>query len=205
MNKLKMLCAKIWQRLNWQANWVTYLEFGLVAAIIPAMRWANPQWFVEDGLAENIQLLVLAIAVIIALRAKNSPSLFTFAALVLIFMIMRETNMFRGYFCTKYLSTGDVCRWSEFKYGWIAPGLRWAFVIFAAGYFVLRKLWRPLWNYILKAPIFVWDLLILAVMIVGGTIAEFACIDNEILEECCELAAYTALVNCVWRYANWQA
>ena len=40
-------------------------------------------------------------------------------------------------------------------------------------------------------------------MIVGGTAAEFQSIDNEILEECCELIAYLALTNCIWRYTGW--
>ena len=117
-------------------------------------------------------------------------------------MIMRETNLFRGYFCSKYLSSDDMCRWSEFKYGYLATCGRIVFALFTLWYFIKHKLWQPLWKYIVKAPIFVWEFLVIGLTIIGGTIAEFAFIDNEVMEECCELICYLAITNCIWRYCR---
>ena len=74
------------------------------------------------------------------------------------------------------------------------------FVAYTVYYFVRHKIWQPIIKYIMKAPIFIWDIAIVGLMIIGGTLAEFPCIDNEIMEECCELTCYLALANCVWRY-----
>ncbi len=203
MNAIKLFITDLWHRLKWRGNLLTFVELGLIIAILPIMRGANPQWFVEDGLVENIQLLVLSTAIIVACLSKNEQSLFIFVAMIVGFMIIRETNLFRGYFCARYLEEDTICRWKEFRFGWIADALRWLFVLTMVGYFMYHKLWKKVWQYICNAPIFVWDLLILGVMIVGGTAAEFQSIDNEILEECCELIAYLALTNCIWRYTGW--
>ena len=200
MLKISNICLALWRRMNWRPNACTLIEILLLALIAPLMLWANPAWFVEDGIVENIQLLVLIAAFIIACRAQNQRPLFIFAAMIVIFLIMRETNMFRGYFCEKYLNPDDICRWKEFKYGFIPEAIRLLLAIVALGYFIRCKLWRPLWKYVVNAPIFVWDFLILGLTFVGGTIAEFPCIDNEILEECCELICYIAVANCIWRY-----
>lgn len=200
MHKLWNLCSALWQRINWRPNLCTWAEVLLMIMIVPFMQWGNPVWFVEDGAVENIQLLVLIIAFVIALRAENQRKFFIFAALMVLFMIMRETNLFRGYFCEKYLSGDAVCRWKDFKYGYIPEGFR---LLFAGGtliYFICCKLWQPLWKYVCRAPIFIWDILILGITVVGGTVAEFPCVDNEILEELCELICYIAVANCIWRY-----
>lgn len=200
MKKILMLIENVWRRLDWHTNWLTWLEFALMLMIAPVVMRANPQWFVEDGLVENIQLLVLAAAIVIALSARNNRPLFVFAAMLVVLMIMRETNLFRAYFCARYLDEQTLCRWSSFEYGWIAVGIRAVFVAAMVCWFVYHKLWRPIWQYVCKAPIFVWDFAVFGLMVVGGTVAEFASIDNEVLEECCELISYTALTNLIYRY-----
>ena len=200
MKKIADIILNAWHRINWRPNACTWLEILLLLAVAPIMYWANPEWFVEDGLVENIQLAVLILAFIIAIRAPNHRRFFIFAGLIVIFMIMRETNLFRGYFCAKYLTPDAICRWSDFKYGYLATCGRIVFALITLWYFIKHKLWQPLWQYIVKAPIFVWEFLIIAITVVGGTIAEFPLIDNEIMEECCELICYIAVANCIWRY-----
>ena len=200
MRKLYEILQQLWQRINWQPNVCTWLELLLIMAVIPVMLRADPAWFVEDGLVENIQLIVLSLAFIVALKSQNQHRFFVFLGMIILFMIMRETNLFRGYFCEKYLSPYDICRWKEFKYGYLVTGGRLIFVAFVLWYFIKNKLWRPLWNYIVKAPIYIWDFTFLVLMILGGTIAEFSCIDNEIMEEFCELISYIVIGNCIWRY-----
>ena len=200
MKKTAEIILNIWHRINWRPNACTWLEILLLLAVVPAMLWANPEWFVEDGLVENIQLAVLLFAFVIAIRAQNQHRFFVFAGFIVLFMIMRETNLFRGYFCAKYLTPDDMCRWSEFKYGYLATGGRVLFALFTLWYFIKHKLWQPLWQYIVKAPIFIWEFVVIGLTIVGGTIAEFSVIDNEIMEEFCELICYVVIANFIWRY-----
>ena len=192
----------LWQRIDWKPNALTWVELCLMAAVYPLMQWAEPIYFAEDGWVENVQLLVLLGTGIIACRARQNRPLFIFAALVVIFMIMRETNLFRGYFCRAYLSVDALCRWEAFEYGYLAKGMRLLFVIGSVGYFLWHKLWQPVLKYLWHAPIFIWDIGIFCGMALGGTVAEFACIDNEIMEESCELICYLALANCIYRYTR---
>ena len=192
----------LWHRISWRPNAATWAELLLILAVYPLMLWANPTYFTEDGWVENIQLLILFAAVIIAWRAKQNRPLFVFVGLMIIFMIMRETNLLRGYFCRAYLPEGALCRWKSFSYGYLAEGFRLLFVICAALYFCRQKLWKTVFIYLCRAPIFIWDIAIFCIMALGGTFAEFACIDNEIMEESCELICYLALVNCIYRYSK---
>ncbi len=200
MRKIWNICLNLWQRIDWHPNGGTWLEVILLTAIWPLMRWADPVLFTEDGWVENIQLLVLIAAMVFALRAEHNRSLFVLAAFVAVFMIMRETNMFRGYLCMMLLPPQEICKLEAFRYGYLLKAVRWVFVLYVLYYFISRKVWKTLIEYIKKAPIFIWDFLVLGLMIIGGTIAEFASIDNEIMEECCELICYIAVANCIWRY-----
>jgi hypothetical protein len=62
--------------------------------------------------------------------------------------------------------------------------------------------WRPLIKYVLKAPIFVWDILILLLAVTGSWAAELPCVDSEILEESAELLMYVMLADLLWRYGH---
>lgn len=204
MKKLTAFFKNLQQRVNWRPNLMTWATLAVALLVIPALMLPfNPQWFVENGWVENIQLIVLVAAIVIACRAKNNKPFFIFAALIVVFLIIRETNMFRDIFCAKYLQKGEACRWSSFEYGYLVQGARWLFAAFVAYYVWRHRLWRTAWQYICKAPIYVWDLLLLILSGLGATVAEFSCVDSEILEECCELVMYMALANCIWRYAKW--
>ena len=200
MQKIRDFLNNIHRRINLHPNICTLFEILSVMAIIPLIKTAEPSLFAENGVVENIQLLVLMSAFLIAVFSSNQRRLFVFFGLMIMLMIMRETNMFRRYFCEKYLSPHEMCRWSSFKYGYLATDGRLIFIVAAIWYFIKNKLWQPLWKYIIKAPIYLWDIIIVILMTIGGTVAEFACIDNEILEEYCELICYIAIANCIWRY-----
>lgn len=200
MSNVRNFLVNLRQRINWHPNFLTWIEFILILLIYPTMQFAAPQLFVEDGWVENIQLVVLVVAIFAALRAKQNRSLFVFAAMVVVFMIMRETNMFRGYYCAAYLDSDKLCRWEAFKYGYAVKSLRWLWVAYMIYYFIRNKLWQPIIKYVANAPFYIWDLLVLGLMMSGGTVAEFADIDNEIMEECCEFVCYLALLNCILRY-----
>ena len=202
MNKIKEFINNLWCRCDWHIEPFTAFEIAMIPITALAMLWANPQWFVEDGVVENIQLLALFFAFMIACRAKNSKKMFMFFACIVLFMIMRETNLFRAYFCEKYLTSDTLCRWDAFKYGYLVSGGRSLFAIFILYYFLRYKIWKDIWRYAINAPVYVWDFIILAISVIGGTVAEFACVDNEILEECCELISYLALTNCIYKYTK---
>ena len=202
--KMKLLefTKKIPARLQWNLSWLTVVEFIYIAAIQFMLKYADTQLFVEGGWIENLQLVILGSALIIALRSPTDKALFTALSLVIVLMLMRETNLGRSYFCEKYLSPDEICRWKKMKYGFIVEPLRDLYVVYILYYIWSKKVYQTIWQYILHAPVFVWDSLVLIGAAVAATLAEFPFIDNEILEESCEMLMYIAFTSLVWKYSR---
>lgn len=203
MMGLSEFIKNFWQRVDFKVSYVTVVEFLLVLLIFPLIKYANPVWFVENSVVENLQLFILSAAFLICLKAKFAKKFFVFCGLIVILMIMRETNLGRPYLCAKYLAPNEVCKWKSFQYGYIVEWARILYVIGILIYAWKHKIWQPLWKYIISAPIYIWDILILLVCAVLGTVAEFQSVDNEILEECAETLMYVALAYCLWRYSRY--
>lgn len=187
-------------RMRWNINGLTIIEFIYILAIPFMMKFANPQFFTEGALVENLQLVVLAAAFVIAVKAPQNKTLFIALALLIILMLMRETNLGRSYFCEKYLSPDEICRWKKMKYGVIVEPLRDLYGLYILYYIFSRKVYKTVWQYVKQAPIYIFDSIIFIGAVISATIAEWPVIDNEILEESSELLMYIVFVNLILRY-----
>lgn len=191
-------------RIDKNVNVVTLIEFLLVSSMYSIMKYSNPQWFVENGIVENLQLFILLVAYLICLTAKSEKKFFVFCSFIMLFLIIRETNLGRSYFCEKYLHPDEICRWKNLKYGYLADVIRILLAIGIGVYAMYHKLWQSLWKYVSKAPVYIWDIGVMVFCAAVGTAAELECIDSEILEECAETVMYIALAYCLWRYSRYQ-
>lgn len=199
MNFLDFL-KNIPTRIRWNINGLTIIEFIYILAIPFVLKFANSQFFVEGALVENLQLVVLAVAFVITVKAPKDRSLFIALALLIVLMLMRETNLGRSYFCEKYLSPDEICRWEKMKYGFIVEPLRNLYGLYILYYIWSRKVYKIVWQYLKQAPIYIFDSIVFVGAAIVATISEWPIIDNEILEECCELLMYVGLVNLIYRY-----
>ena len=77
------------------------------------------------------------------------------------------------------------------KYGFIVEPLRDLYGLYIVYYVWCKKVYKTVWQYIINAPIFIWDSLIFAGAVIMATLAEWPIIDNEILEERCILLLLT--------------
>lgn len=198
--KILDFIKNIFTRINYKPNFMTVLEIVYLIVFCPLAFYLPPELFIEDGVVENLQLGVLLMIFIIALRSKYNSNLFKFAAMIVIFLMMRETNLFRSWFCERYLDSGEMCRWNKMKYGFIPENLRLIFAIYAGYFFCKHRLDKVILRFVNQAPIYFWDIALLIISAAGATLAEFSFIDSEAMEESCELLSYIALGNCVWRY-----
>ena len=187
-------------RLCWNVNFFTFLEVFLIILTPFMVKYANPELFIEGNVVENLQLVILVVAFCVAFRAPKDKKMFRALALVVILLLMRETNLGRGYFCAKYLSPEDICRWKNLKYGFFVEPLRNLYGLFILYYVWRQKVYKVVGQYMLKAPLFVWDLSIFVGAVVTATFAEWPQIDNVILEESFETLMYVAFLNCLYRY-----
>lgn len=196
------LLKNVRRRIDWHILPITVLMALLLMAIYPVMLYAPAEWFMEDGAVENVQLVVLIVATIIALCAKYEKKMFVLAAFVVLLLLMREINGGRAYFCKLYLEPDEICRWKNMKYGYLADLVRWGVGLSIVAYALMAQLWRPIWKYIKKAPIYVWDFVLLVMAVIGAQAAEWKCVDNEILEESMETVMYLLLAWLIWRYGR---
>ncbi len=198
--KLKDFLKGIPPRLCCNINLLTIIELIYISAIPFMIKFAEPQFFAEGTLIENLQLAVLTVAFIIVVTAKKDRTLFIALAMLIVLMLMRETNLGRSYFCEKYLSPDEICRWKNMKYGIIVEPLRNLYGLYILYYIWSRKVYKLIGKYILQAPIYLVDSLILVGAVVAATLAEWPLIDNEILEESSELLMYIVFINLILRY-----
>lgn len=198
--KLKDFLKGIPPCLCCNINWLTIIELIYISAIPFMIKFAEPQFFAEGTLIENLQLAVLTVAFIIVVTAKKDRTLFIALAMLIVLMLMRETNLGRSYFCEKYLSSDEICRWKNMKYGIIVEPLRNLYGLYILYYIWSRKVYKLIGKYILQAPIYLVDSLIFVGAVVAATIAEWPLIDNEILEESSELLMYIVFINLILRY-----
>ncbi len=194
------MLKNILKRFDWHFSWEQIVQLMLLMAIYPLMKYADPQWFVENGIVENMQIFILFLMLLLCLKAQNARKMFVFFALIVVFLIMRETNLGRSYFCAKYLKPEEICRWRNLKYGYIIEASKVIYILFTIGYFIVNKIWQPIMAYVKNAPFFVWEAIFFMIGAVGGTIAEFQSIDNEIMEESCEALMYIAMLFALYRY-----
>lgn len=198
--KLNDFLKGIPPRLCLNINWLTIIELIYISAIPFMIKFAEPQFFAEGSLIENLQLAVLTVAFIIVVTAKKDRTLFIALAMLIVLMLMRETNLGRSYFCEKYLSPDEICRWKNMKYGIIVEPLRNLYGLYILYYIWSRKVYKLIGKYILQAPIYLVDSLIFVGAVVAATLAEWPLIDNEILEESSELLMYIVFINLILRY-----
>lgn len=198
--KLNDFLKGIPPRLCLNINWLTIIELIYISAIPFMIKFAEPQFFAEGSLIENLQLAVLTVAFIIVVTAKKDRTLFIALAMLIVLMLMRETNLGRSYFCEKYLSPDEICRWKNMKYGIIVEPLRDLYGLYILYYIWSRKVYKLIGKYILQAPIYLVDSLIFVGAVVAATLAEWPLIDNEILEESSELLMYIVFINLILRY-----
>lgn len=185
-------------RLDFSGNFLTLAELLLAVAIYPLMQYTSARWYVEDGVVENLQLIICVVGLCAAWCVQKDKTLFIFFSLLTVLMIIREVNMGRYWLCAAY-TTLISCNWSDIPFGETLRWIRNIFTTFVIVYFFWLKVYVTAWKYIKTAPIYVWELLFL---ILGGVLALLAehPFDNEILEELAESLFYLSFLNLLLRY-----
>ncbi|MCQ2734854.1 MAG: hypothetical protein MJ212_02755 [Alphaproteobacteria bacterium] len=192
--------AGIYHRLNWHFDMFNVAESAILIMVFPLMYWGSSQWFYENSIVENLQLVTLIIAMYVCLTAKQHRKLFVFFAFIALFCILREVNMGRGIFCHIYFKDAVRCRWTMFQYGYLADVV-WGCLIATVVWYVFKyNLLKSLRQYIMYAPIYIWDILFLVISALLAEYSEFDSVGNEIMEETAEAAMYITYAICLHKY-----
>ena len=167
--------------------------------ITPCSLYLPQTYGYENGLIENIQMVILIITFILCLKAKDNKKFFIFTALIITILILREINCGRTLFFAIPGKENEFYKWSEIKYGYLAHPLFGLYMLSVAIYFIKNKLYIPLWNYITKYAIPVYNTLFLITGMLLGIYADKHT-NNLVLEETSELLMYVSLAGIIFYY-----
>ena len=188
-----------------------HFDFGFYWAVVPAVicfLLVVPCTFnlpihcgYENGILENIQMVILLLAFILALKAKNNKKFFIFIALILLFFALREVNYGRTLFFPIPNQENMFYSWKEIKYGYLVHPIVFLYLTSIFIYFIFNKLYLAMWTYITKVRIPVMNFLFLFIGLILSLYAE-KYTHNFVFEEMSELLMYSAILGIVYLYTK---
>lgn len=202
------MCEKIKQfiaeHLDFKVYAVTWIAFVVGLSIIPMLMYMPQKYGYENGLLENIQMLVLFGILGMCLTAQVNKRFFRFAALALTIIMIREVNCGRTLFFHVPGTENSFYPWREIKYGYLVHPIYGTYIGIIALIFLCKKLYLDMWKMIKNIKLPVWNLVLMGISSFCGAIAEKATNNNFIFEEGFELLFYTALAGIVYLYSRHQ-
>ena len=178
---------------------VTLAALVVALLVVPCVMFLPEQYGYENGLLENLQMVVLFLGVYLAVKSKVNKQFFYFAAMVLVILILREVNCGRTLFFPVPDTVNTFYGWKDIKYGWLAHPLYAAYMAYVAFYFLKNKLFVDLWNFLSKIKLPVWNILLMLLGMGLGLYAEKVT-HNFVFEEITELLFYVSLVGIIYLF-----
>ena len=155
----------------------------------------------ENGLIENIQILVLFVGFYWAWTAKAYKKLFTFVALVISILILREINCGRTLFFAVPGKENTFYKWKELTYGYLVHPAFGFYIVMVLFYFVKNKLFSDVIQIVKKFRFPVFSIFCFVFFVLFGLYAERK-MHNLVIEEFAELFVYVFLVQMLWLYSR---
>lgn len=153
----------------------------------------------ENGLLENMQLLVLFTAIIGAFRAKNHKAFFNFVIMLLILMIARELSYGRVIFCSIEGQKDAFYQWSNYKYGFLVNYIVGFYILAMCLYGIFNKIYIDIPLILKKVKLPIWSVFGCALCSIAQVLGE-SVLHNTVLEETSELILYTIIATMVIYY-----
>lgn len=198
MEKVKNFINK---HISFKFDIAAIISLFFAILIIPAVMFLPERCGYENGLIENIQLVILFLGVFFALRPKVDKQFFTFVAMVLGILLLREVNCGRTIFFPIPGEVNAFYSWKDLEYGWLAHPIYGAYIAFVGIYFLKNKLFINLWQKIRDIKFPFWNFLFMLLGMALGLYAE-ECVHNFVFEEITELLFYVALIGFIYLYSR---
>lgn len=195
-------------RFDFRACLSTWFVVAVIPLSVLVVMYAPDSWGYENGILENLQMILLMLCLLFCITAKADKSLYLFFATVVLFMMLREVNCGRVLFWSRpgeIFHCGpvdDYLKWKEIPHGSIIRTSVYA----AASLLCLLALFRKgnlsaLINLVWRTRIPFWELILLISGITTGMIAEKLNL-CFLAEEMGEMLMYTALTSAIYRYTR---
>jgi len=190
------------KHIDFKVYGVTWIAFAVALAMIPALMYMPQKWGWENGIIENIQMVVLWTMIGFSLCAKKYKRFFKLVALIITIIVIREVNCGRTLFFHIPGTENAYYRWKDIKYGYLAHPLYGAYIATVALIAIKNKFFVDLWEMIKTIKFPFWNILLASIATFLGAIAEKATNNNFIFEEGFELLFYVSLFGIIYLYSR---
>lgn len=195
-------------RFDFRACLSTWFVVAVIPLSVLVIMYAPDSLGYENGILENLQMILLMLCLIFCVTAKADKPLYLFCATVVLFLMLREVNCGRVLFWSRPGEVfhcgpaGDYLKWKEIPHGsvirtsvYVVATLFCLLALFRKGNLtaIVKLAWRT------RIPF--WELLLLICGIATGMIAERFNI-CFLAEEMGEMLMYTALTSAIYRYTR---
>lgn len=178
---LKVLDFKFYKE-----NYIAIIALIISVAFIKIF---NLQSIEENSLLENLQLVALFFGFIASIKTKNYKTFFTFLALILILMFMREISYGRVFIDETQINFNrKLCH--------ILVGIYMAGSVL---YALINKIWINIMNMIKNIKFPVWTFLMSFGCVFAQLISE-KYLDNTCIEETAEFMLYCLILSLILIY-----
>ena len=184
-------------------SWISMFVFVLV---ILAYTLGLPQEYgYENGVIENMQMVVLFVIMYLCFTSKCNKPFFNFIALALTLLIIREVNCGRTLFFPIPDQPHHYYSWRDLPWKWLGKIVHTVYslyIAFVGLVFLKKKFYVDMWNLVKNIKLPVWQLCFMFVAMFMGAIAEKATNNNFVFEEGFEFLFYVTIGGIVWLYSR---
>jgi hypothetical protein len=187
-------------RLDFKLYPTTWLSVVALLGAIAASLFLPAKIGYENGIIEDVQLVMIIIIFAVCIRANNHKAFFNFMAMLMVAFFLREIS----YGCVFFPVEGTenkFKKWQDiWEYGILIKYLFVGYVAWMVLYFIFSKAWLAPIGYLRSSRIPVIDMVLIVVGIVVSFAAELKKL--YVLEESFELLFYFALLSVVYLYSS---
>lgn len=185
----------------WNFNFLTILLILLALFVMPFSSKMPEKFGYENGLIENIQMVVLFIGFYFSWTTKEYKKLFIFVGLVISILLLREVNFGRTIFFAVEGKENTFYKWKDLKYGYLARPMFGCYIAMVLFYFIKNKLYFDAFQIIKKFCFPILSILCFISAVTLGIYAERK-MHNLVMEELAELFVYIFFVQMLWMYSR---
>lgn len=186
----------------------TWVTLAVIPLSVFLLMFAPDSWGYENGILENLQMLLLLSGLVWSLTATANKEIFRLAAAIIFFLMLREVNCGRVLF---WSTSGEM-----FHCGPPQDYLKWKDIpngsIFRTAVYTLatvlclwtlcnRAVFRQIPNLLFRQRIPLWETILLITGVLTGIIAERV-YPYIMLEEVAEILTYTSFSAIIYLYSR---
>ena len=188
------------KHLDFSFSTIECLALLILLISIPGILYLPEKYGYENGLLENLQMIVLFMSVFFAFKAREHRKFFNLLILVLGILLLREINCGRTIFFPIPGEVNAFYSWKDIQYGWLAHPLYGIYIGLTVIYGIWHKFYKDFLMFLTHTKLPIWNILFFILGITLSLIAEKST-HNFLFEEFSELLMYVSILGIIKKYA----